>query len=63
MWRRFAAQVLAVAGTSWVGGRDFDFRLLDFCADEFRHRSQGADVRQHPAAMARLLAACERAKK
>ena len=57
-------QVNALAGTSWVGGADFDVKLLDALVDEFSQRCQGAvDLRQRPLALARLLAECEEAKK
>ncbi|HSN16832.1 MAG TPA: Hsp70 family protein, partial [Gammaproteobacteria bacterium] len=43
------------------GGEDFDKRIIDFIADEFR-KEQGIDVRSDPLAMQRLKEAAEKAK-
>ncbi|GII21576.1 molecular chaperone DnaK [Planosporangium mesophilum] len=54
-------EVRATAGDSHLGGDDFDRRLVDFIADQFK-REQGIDLRQDPQALQRLLEAAERAK-
>ncbi|KAH7699612.1 heat shock protein 70, partial [Aphelenchoides avenae] len=55
-------QVLASAGNLHLGGEDFDDRLLNHFAGEF-HAKTGKDIRNNPNALARLRAACERAKR
>ena len=54
-------RTLATDGDVQLGGYDWDMRLVNFAADEFRklHR---LDPRESPAAMAALLAAAEEAK-
>ncbi|WP_344122842.1 molecular chaperone DnaK, partial [Planosporangium flavigriseum] len=54
-------EVRATAGDSHLGGDDFDRRLVDFIADQFK-RDTGIDLRQDPQALQRLLEAAERAK-
>jgi molecular chaperone DnaK len=54
-------EVRATAGDSHLGGDDFDRRLVDYMADQFK-REQGIDLRQDPQALQRLLEAAERAK-
>jgi molecular chaperone DnaK len=54
-------EVRATAGDSHLGGDDFDRRLLDFMADQFK-RDTGIDLRNDPQALQRLLEAAERAK-
>jgi molecular chaperone DnaK len=54
-------EVRATAGDSHLGGDDFDRRLVDHIADQFK-REQGIDLRQDPQALQRLLEAAERAK-
>ena len=44
-----------------MGGEDFDKRLIDFLADDFK-KSQGMDLRGDPLAMQRLKEAAEKAK-
>ncbi len=54
-------EVLATNGDTFLGGEDFDRRLIDYLADEFKH-SQGIDLRGDPLAMQRLKEAAEKAK-
>jgi molecular chaperone DnaK len=54
-------EVHSTNGDTFLGGEDFDKRLIDFLADDFR-RSQGVDLRSDPLAMQRLKEAAEKAK-
>jgi molecular chaperone DnaK len=54
-------EVRAVSGDGHLGGDDFDRRIVDWAADEFK-RDQGIDLRQDPQALQRLAEAAERAK-
>jgi len=54
-------KVLATAGNNKLGGDDFDQRVIDWMADEFR-RDQGIDLRADKMAMQRLKEAAEKAK-
>jgi len=54
-------EVLSTNGDTFLGGEDFDKRIIDFIADEFR-KEQGIDVRTDPLAMQRLKEAAEKAK-
>jgi molecular chaperone DnaK len=54
-------EVRATAGDSHLGGDDFDRRLVDYLADEFK-RENGIDLRNDPQALQRLFEAAERAK-
>jgi molecular chaperone DnaK len=54
-------EVLSTNGDTFLGGEDFDRRIIDFVADEFRKES-GVDVRKDPLAMQRLKEAAEKAK-
>jgi len=54
-------EVLATNGDTFLGGEDFDKRLIDFLAKEFE-KEQGIDVRKDPLAMQRLKEAAEKAK-
>ncbi len=54
-------EVLATAGNNRLGGDDFDQRLMDYIADEFR-KSNGIDLRNDKMAMQRLKEAAEKAK-
>src|SRR3981081_719682 len=51
----------ATGGDGPLGGDDFDKRIVDWLADEFK-RDQGIDLRQDPQALQRLYEAAERAK-
>ncbi len=54
-------EVLATNGDTHLGGDDFDQRLIDFIADEFK-KNEGVDLRQDPMALQRLKEAAEKAK-
>ncbi|HXQ64527.1 MAG TPA: molecular chaperone DnaK [Steroidobacteraceae bacterium] len=54
-------EVLSTNGDTFLGGEDFDHRVIDFIADEFRKES-GVDVRKDPLAMQRLKEAAEKTK-
>ena len=54
-------EVLATAGNNRLGGDDFDQRLMDYIADEFK-KSNGIDLRNDKMAMQRLKEAAEKAK-
>ena len=54
-------EVLATNGDTFLGGEDFDRRIIDYIADEFQKES-GVDVRKDPLAMQRLKEAAEKAK-
>ncbi|HVB72758.1 MAG TPA: molecular chaperone DnaK [Ktedonobacteraceae bacterium] len=54
-------EVKATNGDTHLGGDDFDQRIIDWLADEFR-REQGIDLRQDRMALQRLKEAAERAK-
>ena len=54
-------EVLSTNGDTFLGGEDFDKRIIDYIADEFR-KEQGIDVRKDPLAMQRLKEAAEKAK-
>jgi molecular chaperone DnaK len=54
-------EVLATNGDTFLGGEDFDNRIIDFLVDEFR-KQEGIDLRKDPMALQRLKDAAERAK-
>ena len=54
-------EVLATNGDTFLGGEDFDNRLMDYLVDEFR-KSSGVDLKGDPLAMQRLKDAAEKAK-
>lgn len=54
-------EVLATNGDTFLGGEDFDLRIIDYLADEFEKES-GVDIRKDPLAMQRLKEAAEKAK-
>ncbi|MEO0420972.1 MAG: molecular chaperone DnaK [Pseudomonadota bacterium] len=54
-------EVLATNGDTFLGGEDFDKRIIDYLADSF-HSDQGIDIRKDPLAMQRLKDAAEQAK-
>ncbi len=54
-------EVLATAGNNHLGGDDFDQRIIDWLADEFK-KEQGIDLRNDKMAMQRLKEAAEKAK-
>jgi molecular chaperone DnaK len=53
--------VLSTNGDTHLGGDDFDQKLIDFLAEDFR-RKEGIDVRKDPMALQRLKEAAEKAK-
>ena len=54
-------EVLATNGDTFLGGEDFDLRLIDYLADEFK-KDQAVDLRKDPIAIQRLKEAAEKAK-
>jgi len=54
-------EVLSTNGDTFLGGEDFDRRLIDYLADEFK-KDQGMDLRGDPLAMQRLKEGAEKAK-
>ena len=54
-------EVLSTNGDTFLGGEDFDKRVIDYLADEFK-KAQGMDLRGDPLAMQRLKEAAEKAK-
>jgi molecular chaperone DnaK len=55
-------EVKATNGDTFLGGEDFDMRILNFLVDEFKKES-GIDIKQDPLALQRLKEAAEKAKK
>ena len=55
-------EVISTNGDTFLGGDDFDMRIIDWIADEFR-KEQGIDLRQDRMALQRLKEAAEKAKK
>ena len=54
-------EVLATNGDTFLGGEDFDIRLIDYFVDEFKKES-GMNLKGDPLAMQRLKEAAEKAK-
>ena len=54
-------EVLATNGDTFLGGEDFDLRIIDFLADEFK-KDNGIDLHNDPLALQRLKEAAEKAK-
>jgi molecular chaperone DnaK len=54
-------EVKSTNGDTHLGGEDFDLRLIDFLADEFK-KDQGIDLRRDKMALQRLKEAAEKAK-
>ena len=54
-------EVLSTNGDTFLGGEDFDLRIIDFLVDEFK-KDQGVDLRNDPLALQRLKEAAEKAK-
>ncbi len=54
-------EVLATNGDTFLGGEDFDMRLIEFLAEEFK-KDTGMDIHGDPLAMQRLKEAAEKAK-
>jgi len=57
----FQFEVLATNGDTFLGGEDFDKRVMDYLVDQFK-KDQGFDLRNDPLALQRLKEAAERAK-
>jgi molecular chaperone DnaK len=53
--------VLSTNGDTFLGGEDFDLRLIDYLAEQFK-KDQGIDLKGDPLAMQRLKEAAEKAK-
>jgi len=54
-------EVLATNGDTFLGGEDFDMRLIDYLSDEFK-KENGVDLHNDPLALQRLKEAAEKAK-
>jgi molecular chaperone DnaK len=54
-------EVLSTNGDTFLGGEDFDLRIIDYLADEFK-KSNGIDLHNDPLALQRLKEAAEKAK-
>lgn len=54
-------EVLSTNGDTFLGGEDFDLRIIDFICDEFK-KEQGVDLHNDPLALQRLKEAAEKAK-
>ncbi|ETZ07721.1 chaperone protein DnaK [Holospora obtusa F1] len=55
-------EVKATNGDTFLGGEDFDLRIIDYLAEEFK-KTSGIDLRKDPLALQRLKDAAEEAKK
>ena len=54
-------EVVSTNGDTYLGGEDFDFRIIEFLLDEF-HSAEGIDLRGDKMALQRLKEAAEKAK-
>ena len=54
-------EVLATNGDTFLGGEDFDLRIIDYLSDEFK-KENGIDLHNDPLALQRLKEAAEKAK-
>jgi molecular chaperone DnaK len=54
-------EVLSTNGDTFLGGEDFDLRIIDYLAAEFK-KEQGIDLHNDPLALQRLKEAAEKAK-
>ncbi|MCB1691521.1 MAG: molecular chaperone DnaK [Pseudomonadales bacterium] len=54
-------EVLSTNGDTFLGGEDFDLRVIDYLADEFK-KQHGMDLHNDPLALQRLKEAAEKAK-
>ena len=54
-------EVLSTNGDTFLGGEDFDLRIIDYLADEFK-KEHGMDLHGDPLALQRLKEAAEKAK-
>ena len=55
-------EVKATNGNTHLGGEDFDNRLVEYCAGEFK-RKTGIDIKKNAKALRRVRASCEKAKR
>jgi len=55
-------EVRATNGNTHLGGEDFDNRLVEYCAGEFR-RKTSIDIKSNAKALRRVRASCEKAKR
>lgn len=55
-------EVKATNGNTHLGGEDFDMKLVDYCAEDFKKKT-GVNIRQNPRAMRRMRTQCEKAKR
>ena len=55
-------EVRATNGNTHLGGEDFDNRLVEYCAGEFRRKTQ-IDIKKNAKALRRVRASCEKAKR
>ncbi|RJF89717.1 molecular chaperone DnaK [Oleomonas cavernae] len=55
-------EVKSTNGDTFLGGEDFDMRLVDYLADEFKREQGGIDLRKDKLALQRLKEAAEKAK-
>ena len=54
-------EVLSTNGDTFLGGEDFDMRIIDFLVEDFK-KDQGVDLKNDPLALQRLKEAAEKAK-
>jgi molecular chaperone DnaK len=54
-------EVLSTNGDTFLGGEDFDLKIIDYMADEFK-KDNGVDLHKDPLALQRLKEAAEKAK-
>lgn len=55
-------EILSSYGNTYLGGADFDKKLVDYICDEFAKEHSGFDLRKDPMAYTRIVEAAERAK-
>ena len=55
-------EVKATNGNMDLGGEDFDNKLVEYCAEEFKRKTR-IDIKSNPKALRRLRTSCEKAKK
>ncbi len=60
-WGKEFPEVKATSGDTHLGGDDFDHRIIDWMANEFKQET-GIDLRKDPMALQRLKEAAEKAK-
>jgi len=58
-----AVEVVSTNGDTFLGGEDFDMRIVDYICDEFAKTNNGKDLREDPNALQRVKEAAENAKK